>query len=140
METTTTVTEVTACQGMSPLLVIVWLALALLMLVSFWKIFAKAGKPGWGCLIPIYNCYLLIKIAGKPGWWLILFFIPLANIVAAILVALGVARNFGKGGGFAAGIIFLPIVFYPILAFGDATYNFPEAVQEAAPPPPPPAE
>lgn len=102
---------------------IIWLAIIVLIIAAMWKVFTKAGQPGWGVLIPIYNVYLLCKVAGKPGWWLLLMFIPLVNIIIAIMVALGVAENFGKGGGFAVGLFLLPFVFYPILGFGDATYG-----------------
>jgi hypothetical protein len=104
-----------------PLLVMI--ALGLVVLIGLWKVFVKAGQPGWGCIIPIYNVYCLVKIAGKPWWWLLLYLIPLVDIVIAILVTLGVSRNFGKGGAFAVGLIFLPFIFYPILGFGDATYG-----------------
>ena len=99
---------------------IVWLALSVLVIVSMWKVFTKAGKPGWGAVIPIYNVYLLLKIAGKPGWWLVLYFIPLVNIVIAIIACIGVAQSFGKGACFGVGLALLGIVFFPILAFGDA--------------------
>jgi hypothetical protein len=102
---------------------IIWLAVMVLMLVSLWKVFTKAGQPGWGVLIPFYNLYLMLTIAGKPAWWIILFFVPIANLVVGILTLIGLAQNFGKGGGFVVGMIFLPIIFYPILAFGDATYR-----------------
>ena len=100
-------------------LAVVWL----LMIVSLWKVFTKAGQPGWGCLIPIFNLYCLVKVAGKPGWWFLLFLIPLVNLVNTILVALGVARKFGKSDGFAVGLFLLPFIFYPILGFGDAKYQ-----------------
>jgi hypothetical protein len=93
------------------------------MIVSLWKVFTKGGQPGWGCLIPIFNLYCLVKVAGKPGWWFLLFLIPLVNLVITILVALGVARKFGKSDGFAVGLFFLPFIFYPILGFGDAKYQ-----------------
>jgi hypothetical protein len=98
------------------------LAFALVVIIGMWKTFEKAGQPGWGCIIPIFNVYCLVKIAGKEWWWLLLYFIPLVNIVIGILVLVGVARNFGKGVGFAVGLIFLPVIFFPILGFGDATY------------------
>ena len=101
---------------------VVGLALTVLVIVSMWKVFAKAGKPGWGAIIPIYNVHLLLKIAGKPGWWLVLYFIPLVNIVIAIIACIGVAENFGKSAGFGVGLAFLGIVFFPILGFGDAQY------------------
>ena len=109
---------------------IIWAALVVLMIVSSWKIYTKAGKPGWACLIPFYNIYVMLEIAGKPGWWLILFFIPIANIVVAIMMLVGLAANFGKGAGYVLGFIFLPIIFYPMLAFGSAQY---QPVPPAAP-------
>ena len=98
------------------------LAVFVLMIVSMWKVFTKAGKPGWAAIVPIYNAYVFLQIAGKPGWWLVLFFIPIANIIVGIIALLSFCKNFGKGGGFAVGMLFLPIIFYPILAFGDAAY------------------
>lgn len=73
-------------------------------------------------IVPIYNAYVFLQIAGKPGWWLVLLLIPIVNLVVGIIAMLSFCKNFGKGGGFAAGMIFLPIIFYPILAFGDAAY------------------
>lgn len=99
------------------------LALAVFALIAIWKVFTKAGQPGWGALIPIFNTYLLLKIAGKPGWWLILLIIPVVNLVIAILTLIGVANAFGKGGGFAVGLIFLPFIFFAILGFGNSTYQ-----------------
>lgn len=99
------------------------MAIVVIVISSMWKVFAKAGQPGWGCIVPIYNLYCLVKIAGKEWWWLLLYFIPFVNIVIGILVAIGVSRNFGKSGAFAAGLIFLPFIFYPILGFGAAKYG-----------------
>ena len=98
------------------------LAITLFAIVSMWKVFEKAGQPGWGVLIPIYNILLLLKIAGKPGWWIILYLIPLVNIVIAIIVSIDIAKNFGKDAAFGLGLAFLGIIFYPILAFGSAQY------------------
>ncbi len=102
---------------------LVALAIMVFIIAALWKVFAKAGKPGWACLVPIYNAYVLCEIAGKPGWWVVLFLIPVVNVVIALLVALGVAEKFGKGAGFGVGIFFLPVIFYPVLAFGDAAYG-----------------
>lgn len=102
---------------------IIYVAVIVFMIVAIWRVFEKAGQPGWAAIIPIYNIYVLIKVAGQPGWWLILYFIPLVNIVIEIIVQVGVAEKFGKGGGFAVGLIFLPFIFYPILAFGEAKYQ-----------------
>jgi Family of unknown function (DUF5684) len=105
----------------------VGLVLALIAIIAWWKVFTKAGHPGWACLIPIYNLYILIKIAGKPGWWIVLFLIPVVNFVIAIIVHIGVANNFGKSALFGLGLAFLPFIFYLILAFGDAQYIGPPA-------------
>jgi hypothetical protein len=93
-----------------------------IMVVSMWKVFDKAGEPGWAAIIPVYNYIVILTIAGKPWWWLLLLLIPLVNIVLAFIVYIEFAKSFGKGGAFAAGLIFLGIIFFPILAFGDARY------------------
>jgi uncharacterized membrane protein YhaH (DUF805 family) len=102
---------------------IIYCALLLLVIAALWKIFTKAGKPGWAALIPIYNIIVLLEIAGKPAWWVILFLIPFVNFIVAIIVSIAVAKNFGKGTGFGVGLAFLGFIFGPILAFGDAQYN-----------------
>ena len=102
---------------------LVWLAIAVLVIAGLWKVFTKAGKPGWAAIVPIYNVIVILQIAGKPIWWIILLLIPLVNFIVGILVALGVARNFGKGTGFGIGLALLAPIFYPILGFGDAQYR-----------------
>ncbi len=102
---------------------IIWLAVWILVLVGGWKMYVKAGKPGWGVIIPFYNTYLLCKIAGRPGWWLILFFIPIVNIIIWLIVALGVAENFGHGAGYGILLwLFTPIMFL-VLGFGSDQYK-----------------
>src|SRR6059058_6265400 len=107
--------ESTTTTGVSPLgagvgmgVMVCYLAVILLMIASMWKIFTKAGKPGWAAIVPIYNIIVLLEIAGKPLWWFILMLIPFVNIVVFIMVLLSIARNFGKGAGFAIGMLFLP--------------------------------
>ena len=85
--------------------------------------FSKAGKPGWGSIIPIYNVILLMEIAGRPVWWFLLLFIPVVGLVVAIIAYLDVARKFGKGAGFGIGLVLLPFIFFPILGFGSAQDN-----------------
>ena len=113
---------------------ILYIAVVVLMVVAMWKIFTKAGKPGWAAIIPFYNTYVLLKVAGKPGWWLVLFFIPIVNIVFYVIVSLALASVFGKGTGFAVGIIFLPVVFLPIMAFDSSKYIAPGSPAAPAPP------
>ena len=104
---------------------IIYLAILVLVIAGLWKTFVKAGQPGWAAIIPLYNVYIMLKIAGKPGWWLILFFIPLVNLVMGIIVLRALAAAFGKGWGFTFGLIFLSFIFIPLLGFGDAVYTPP---------------
>ena len=110
---------------MPALVLLIELAITVLVIASLWKIFTKAGKPGWAAIIPIYNIIVLLQIVGRPIWWLILLLIPIVNIVIAIILAIDLAKAFGKGAGFGLGLIFLGFIFYPILGFGSATYTKP---------------
>jgi len=101
---------------------IFWLAVLVLQVVAFWKIFEKAGKPGWAALIPIYNFIVLLQIVGRPVWWILLLLVPLVNLVIMILVINDLSKSFGKEVGFTVGLILLGFVFYPILGFGSAAY------------------
>lgn len=103
-------------------MILIWLAFMVLIVAGLWKTFTKAGKPGWAAIIPIYNVIVLLEIAGKPIWWIILYFIPLVNVVISIIVLASVSRNFGRGIGTTLGLIFLPLIFFPILGFGSARY------------------
>jgi len=105
--------------------VLVGLAFAVLFIASYWRIFTKAGEYGWAAIIPIYNTYIILKIAGKPWWWLLLYLIPIVNLIVLIIVYVELAKRFGKGSGFAVGLIFLPFIFFPILGFGAAQYQPP---------------
>ena len=107
--------------------------LVAIIVASMWKMFEKAGQPGWAAIIPIYNYVVLLQIVGKPWWWIFLFMIPLANIVFAIIMYVELARSFGKSTAFAIGLIFLSIVFFPILGFGDARYIGPGGRSSAVP-------
>jgi hypothetical protein len=93
-----------------------------LHVLSWWQIFHKAGQSGWKAIVPIYNYYIMLKIIGKPAWWLILLFIPLANIIFIFMICLETAKVFNKGMGFALGLFFLSPIFYLILAFGKSQY------------------
>jgi hypothetical protein len=97
-------------------------AITILVLVAQWKVYQKAGKPGWACIIPIYNFLVLLKIVGKPWWWILLMLIPVVNIVYAIWVLNLLSKSFGKDVGFTMGLLFLGFIFYPILGFGSARY------------------
>lgn len=101
------------------------LALLVLILASLWKVFSKAGKPGWAALIPFYNIYVLLQIVERPVWWIVLMLIPFVNIVFAVIVTHDLSKSFGRGVGTTLLLIFLPYIGYPLLGFGDATYQGP---------------
>jgi len=109
------------------------LAVLVLMIVSAWKVFVKAGRAGWEGIIPYYNLYVLTVITGLEIIWFILTFIPLVQIVAGFKISITLAQKFGKGTGFGVGLALLPVIFLPILAFGDAKY-FGAPASAAVPP------
>ncbi len=104
---------------------LVVLALTLVVIAGMWKVFAKAGKPGWASLVPIYNLIVLLEIVGRPLWWIALFLCT--GPIGWILVSLDLAKVFGKEIGFAIGLMLVPVVFMPMLGFGDARYLGPVA-------------
>ena len=105
-------------------------AISIFFLVAYWKLFTKAGEPGWATLVPIYDLIVFLRIAKLSAWWFLLacalLFIPFINFIVPfifnIFVMHGVSTNFGKDSGFTVGLVLLPIVFIPILAFGSAEY------------------
>ncbi len=118
------------------------LLISLVLIVFYvfvmWRVYTKAGKPGWACIVPFYNIVVLLEIVGRPIWWILLYLIPGVNLVILIIVYLDLAKVFGKSSGFALGMIFLSFIFLPILAFGPARYLGPGGPSGAAPPVPPP--
>jgi hypothetical protein len=118
--------------------IIVVLLIIVFMVISEWIIFTKAGKPGWATLVPIYNTIVLLEIVGKPWWWLFLLCIPIVNIVFLIIIYHRLSVAFGHEVGFTLGLIFLPIIFFPLLAFGDSKYLGPDG--QPAPQQPPASE
>ncbi len=106
---------------------LLYLAVVIVMIIAEWKIFTKAGKPGWAILIPIYNVIVFLEIIGKPWWWIFLFMIPVLNIVFLIIALNGLSKSFGYGVGFTLGLLFLSPIFVLILGFGDAKYIGPQA-------------
>ena len=104
------------------LTMIVCIVLGVVLVVSMWKIFAKAGKPGWASIVPFYNLYVLYEISWGKGIYFLLLLVPFVNAFIGILTLYKLGQNFGKSTGFIIGMILLPIIFMPMLAFGDSTF------------------
>ena len=121
---TTTTYQTTEMPQISPVVWIFYIAIIVVELVSMWKIYEKAGQPGWAAIVPIYNIVVLLKIV-KMDWWhvLIMLFVPFAAVVYGIILPYKVATSFGKDQGFAILSVFFSTITYPILAFGSAKYE-----------------
>jgi len=113
----------TQLQSLGLGIVIVYLVILFLLVASLYKIFEKAGKPGWAVIVPVYGFIVLLDIINKPWWWLFLMIIPLVNLIFIFIIYHRLSRSFGKGTGFTIGLLLMPIVFYPILGFGSAQYT-----------------
>ena len=107
---------------MSPVTIIIYLAVLVLELVAMWKLFVKAGKPGWAAIIPIYNVIVMLEIAKKEWWYVLLLFVPIVNFVVSIIITIAFVKAYGKDTGFAVLTIFFAPIMYPLLAFGDSKY------------------
>jgi hypothetical protein len=109
---------------------ICWLIFVVILIAAMWKIYVKAGKPGWAAIIPIYNIWVLMEIIGRPGWWLILFFIPFVNFVISIIVAIDLAKVFGKSAVYGIVLLwFFNVIGFLMLGFGDAKYQGTDAIK-----------
>ena len=104
-------------------MVVFLLAIAAFSIVCYWKIYTKAGEPGWACLVPIYNFIIFLKIVNKPWWWLFLMIIPIVNLVLIIILLNRLSKSFGKGAGFTVGLLFVHVIFFAILAFDKSVYT-----------------
>jgi hypothetical protein len=105
----------------SPVVWICYFVVIILWIAGMWKTFSKAGQPGWAAIIPIYQLIVLCQVAGRPIWWFLLLLICFP--IFYIIICIDIAKRFGKGGGFAVGLIFLPFIFFPMLGFGSAQYQ-----------------
>lgn len=104
---------------------LIYLAVIVAVIAGGWKMFVKAGQPGWAVLVPFYNAYIVCKIVGRPDWWFLLLLIPIVGAIFGIILAIDLAKSFGKDVGYALGIIFLGFIFIPMLGFGKAQYQGP---------------
>jgi len=108
---------------MDGVFIILILGFALLMIASLWVIFEKAGYSGWLSIIPIVNIFVLAQVSGNPWWIVILMIIPVIGFFVSIYITFSLAERFGQGFMFFLGLLFFPVIFYPVLAFGGAEYS-----------------
>lgn len=108
--------------GVSPIVWLLYIVFIVLFVAAYWRIFTKAGQPGWAAIIPIYNIIVWLRIIGRPWWWIFLLFIPIVNIVIEIMMIHELSKSYGHGVGFTLGLIFLSPIFILILAFGGSRY------------------
>lgn len=113
---------------------LVSLAFTVFLIAAMWRVFTKAGQPGWAAIVPFYNTIVLLRIVGRPWWWLLLMFIPLVNLVLLFIVYIDLAKSFGKGTGFGVLTVFFSYICIPILAWGDARYVGPAGSGGGQPP------
>ncbi len=114
--------------------IIISIILCIVIVAAEWKMYSKAGQPGWAVLIPIYNIIVLMRIIGRHWTRLFVYLIPLYNIIAIIQDIHRLSKSFGKDAGFTVGLIFLGIIFYPILGFGSVKYVGPNGVSPGGTP------
>jgi hypothetical protein len=101
----------------------IWLLYVVILIIGIWKMFEKAGEPGWKSIVPVYNTYTLLRISGRNGWWFLGLFIPLVNLFVLIRLALDLAKHYGKSTVFAVfGLMIFTAIGYLMLGFGDAKY------------------
>ena len=104
------------------MLALLKIGMFLVFVVGTWRLYTKAGQPGWMAFIPILNALGLLKMAGKPVWWIVPMFIPVIHFIPWFFIAQGLSKSFGKGALFGLGLCVLPFVFAPMLGFSDARY------------------
>lgn len=109
--------------------ILISLATVVLLIVAAWKVFAKAGEPGWAAVVPFYNTYVEFRIAGFNPWLFLLLLVPVVGAVLALVVSYKVGETFGKGPLFnILWMVVFPVVGWLILGFGDAQYRKPVPV------------
>ncbi len=119
-----------AAGGVLAVYSLISIAILVVEIIGMWKMFEKAGEPGWKCLIPIYNLVTLYKMAGISPWLILCYllaFIPVIGILVLlglqIYFCINLSKVFGQGGGFAVGLFLLQPIFMCILGFGKAEYQ-----------------
>lgn len=134
VDSTSYMTTTSSSDGSNPVAIIIGVIFALLGIIAMWRVFQKAKQPGWAAIIPIYNIYTLLKLCGRPGWWVVLYFIPIVNIIIHAVVSIDCAKAFGKSSVFGiVGLWLFSLIGFMILGFGSAQYKGAPAHADHAP-------
>ncbi len=103
---------------------------AIVTAIARWSVFKKAGEDGWEALIPVHSEIVEMKLGGIKTYWyflnLLVFPLAIGPIIIAFWKSIKLAHSFGKGTGFGVGLALVPVIFYPILAWGNASYIGPQ--------------
>ncbi len=109
-----------------------FLAIAVVFIIAGWKVFTKAGQPGWAVIVPIYNLYIILTMVGRPAWWILLMLIPFVNIVISLIVMIDLAKSFGQSPVFGVVLLWLlGVIGWLVLGFGSYKYLGPSVPQTA---------
>jgi hypothetical protein len=116
--------------GIAEMLIIFAFTLPFIILqtIGYWKLFKKAGKPGWAAIVPVYNLIIILQIIRKPWWWFLLIIIPFLGLIWAVWSTNLLVKSYGKDVAYTIGFILLPFIFVPLLGFDkEAKYTHPES-------------
>ena len=104
---------------------IILLVLGIITVIGTWRVFVKAGVPGWHSLIPILSTYDICRIAMTEN---VVLFTVLSILLPVVYIypCLKLAKAFGKGTGFGICLFLFYFIAFPVLGFGDAEYLGPQ--------------
>ena len=78
-------------------LLLIALLLVILPSVGLYKLFIRAGRPGWQAFIPFYNTWVMLEVAKKPKWWFFAQFVPIAGWFFSLVILIEFIKLFNKG-------------------------------------------
>lgn len=115
-----------AILGMGLVMMLVMLAVCAIFIAGTWKVFVKAGQPGWAALVPVYNGTVLLQMVGRPVWWIVLLCVPFVNVAVFLIVLVDLAKSFGQGATYVV-LFLLGGIGFLTLGFGSSRYVGPAA-------------
>ena len=122
-------------------------------IIAYWKMFTKAGEPGWKSIIPFYSQYIMYKLTWKTSWFWITLIVAvvygvftslnqnfpdnmlytvlllISAIIALVITIISyhkISKAYGHGAGYTVGMLFLWPIFVLILGYGKSKYIGPD--------------